>query len=84
MIFEPTERPWFPRPIPPIVMVRAGQDNVTAVDPLIRRIEQREPNVEIAEVINLPSYDHFDLVSLTQLTSVLACSSCPRGVPADS
>lgn len=55
-----TREPWFPASFPPLAIFYGLEDTLVLGRPLVERIRNNEPNVELAHVSAIDSYQHQD------------------------
>ena len=62
-IFETeTREPWFPASFPPLAIFYGLDDTLVLGRPLVERIRQHEPNVELLHVSALENTQHNDTI----------------------
>ncbi|KAM0755767.1 alpha/beta-hydrolase [Meredithblackwellia eburnea MCA 4105] len=52
--------PWFPNTFPPLAVFYGTLDTLVLGRPLVDRLRQSEPNVDLAKVVSLENYEHLD------------------------
>ncbi|KAM0790644.1 hypothetical protein ACM66B_004505 [Microbotryomycetes sp. NB124-2] len=57
-----TREPWFPRSFPPLAIFYGTRDMLVLGKPLVERIRQHEPNVDLRKVVALQDYEHLDMI----------------------